>query len=267
MPEGSRFRQWGKVEYNPARILEPDGWGLCSLGEALLTVGPALTAARQLVSPVWDDPELYSVKRVDVAKDFESVDDPSMLIRSLGSLPRRWSRLNMTHADPKRNGSQTLFVGSGAGGVRLYNKHDETSGEAPEGTVRWETEARKGWLMNYGGIRQLGELNEESVETLARDRWEWSQMGAEVASSTSRLVQLVNQSDLSASQRLLFLGWLVEQSAGIDSSSLSKNTLSKYRRLQRQLGIAAPVDFGSMIEVVRRLDWETGKELVSVRAA
>jgi len=266
MPEGARFRQWGKVEYNPARVLEPEGWGTCSVGEALLTVGPALSAAKELVSPAWDDPSLYSVKRLDVARDFEAVDEPSTLIRSLGALPRRWSRLNMTHADPQRNGAQTLFVGSGAGGVRLYNKHEETEGVAPEGTVRWETEARK-WLQNYGGIRQLGDVTKEAVDGLALNRWEWSQMGAEVASSTSRLVQLVNESDLTPGQRLTFLGWLVEQSAGVESSSLSKNSLTKYRRLQRQLGIAAPVDFGCMVEVVRRLDWDSGRELVSVRAA
>jgi len=165
----------------------------------------------------------------------------------------------------RRHGAQTLFVGSGAGGVRLYDKNAETKGEAPIGTVRWETEARA-WAKNYGGMKFFGDVNQGSVECLARDRWEWSQMGAEVAGSTARLVKLVYATEMSTSLKRGFLGFLIEQSAGMCSVT-SPTTLAKYRKLQRELGIAAPADFGTMIEVARRLDWESGREVVSVKAA
>jgi hypothetical protein len=84
----------------------------------------------------------------------------------------------------------------------------------------------------------------------------------------SRLVAVVHECDyLSGAQKRSFLGWLVEQSAGVSSTIGSGHTLAKYRRLQRELGIAAPCDFGAMLEVVRRLDWDSGREVVNVRAA
>lgn len=150
--------------------------------------------------------------------------------------------------------------------MRLYNKHDETKGDASEGTVRWETEARA-WAKNYGGIRLLSDVNADSVERLAQNRWEWSHMGAEIAGSIGRLVDVVSQSGLSQAQENSFIGWLVKQAAGVDCSDTSRATLAKYRRLQRELGIAAPADLGSMVEVVRRLDWESGREVVGVKAA
>ncbi len=261
-----RHRQWGKVEYNPSRIVDPEGWHVVGVEEALSTIGVATWAVDELMRPVDANPSGWHVKRLDVAKDFDGVEHPSELIRGLGLLPRRWCRTNATYADPKGNGAQTLHVGSGAGSVRLYNKHGETKGEAPEGTVRWETEARA-WAKNYGGIKVLDDVSTESVERLARDRWEWSHMGAEIAGSIGRLVEVVSQSGLSQAGQNSFIGWLVKQAAGVDCSDTSRATLAKYRRLQRELGIAAPADLGSMVEVVRRLDWESGREVVGVKAA
>jgi len=258
-------RQWGKVECNPSRLVDRDSWELATVQETVLCAGRMLSAVRELMEPVDPDVRTWNVKRIDVARDFHDVDEAGQMIRSLGAIHRPWSRLNQTHADPKRHGAQTLFVGSGAGGVRLYDKNAETKGDAPIGTVRWETEARA-WARNYGGIKYFGDVQEASVECLARDRWEWSQMGAEVAGSTARLVKLVEGSGMTSAHKLAFLGFLVQQSAGVCSVT-STATLAKYRRLQRELGIVAPADFGSMVEVARRLDWDSGREVVSVRAA
>ena len=59
----------------------------------------------------------------------------------------------------------------------------------------------------------------------------------------------------------------MKQAAGVDCSDTSRATLAKYRKLQRELGIAAPAYSGLMIEVVRRLDWDSGREVVGVKAA
>jgi hypothetical protein len=227
----------------------------------------ATWAVGHLMRPVEANPFGWHVKRLDVAKDFDDVEHPSELIRRLGLLPRRWCRMNATYADPKGNGAQTLYVGSGAGGVRLYNKHDETRGDAPEGTVRWETEARA-WARRYGEISFLGDVSVESVERLAQDRWEWSHIGAEIAESIGRLVKVVSQSGLSQAQENSFIGWLVKQAAGVDCSDTSRGHLGQVPQAlaKLELGIAAPADLGSMVEVVRRLDWESGREVVGIKA-
>lgn len=122
----------------------------------------------------------------------------------------------------------------------------------------------KGWASNYGGIERVQDLTTENVGRLAENRWEWSQMGAEVAGDLTRLVERVQQSEMSRAQRRGFLGWLVEQAAGMESSVESSATLAKYRRLQRELGIVAPSDLQTTMTVLRHLDWETGKELQRV---
>jgi len=267
LPPEAPYRVAGKVEWNPSKVVDPEGWELASVGEAVLSIGAAASAARQLMHPVWDDPREWSLKRIDVAKDFAEVEEAPTLIRGLGAIHRPWSRLNQTHSDPKRHGAQTLMVGSGAGVVRLYDKHAETNGEAPTGTVRWECEARA-WAKEKGHMKMLGDIDSDSVEFLGQERFGWSGMGAEVAGSLSRLVAVVSECEyLSSAEKRSFLGYLVEQSAGLGVASVSKNTLTKYRRLQREVGIAAPCDFGSMLEVVRRLDWDSGREVVNVRAA
>ena len=261
--DGAMIRRTGKFECNPSRVLDPDGYSLASLSEASECFSDVLGAVEQLVVPSCDVSE-FRVTRLDVARDFVGVDHPSVLIRSLGSLHRPWSRRNLTHADPSRNGAQTLMVGSGAGVVRLYDKAEETRGKAPPGTVRWEAECRKAWAENYGGVKHLGDLSDDSVDALASDRWEWSQMGAEVAGDLSRLVERVSVSDLSAAQKRGFLGFLVQQAAGLDCSDISQTTLAKYRRLQRELGIVAPAQLSATVRLLRRLDWDSGVEVQRV---
>ena len=263
LPPEAPYGAMGKVEWNPSRIVDPEGWGVVPPGEALLTVGAAKAAAETRVRPVWET-EDWKVKRLDVTRDFEASDEPSSLIRALSTVHRKFARLNLLHADAKRNGAQTLMVGTRKQGLtRLYDKHAETNGAAPEGTVRWELEARSGWCQRYGDIQRLGDVNGESVEALGVERFEWSGMGSEVSSSVSRLVQLVTDCDeLSDHDQTMFLGYLLQQASGFEPS-LNRKTLGKYRRVQRALGIVA-CDLTSTVEVVRRLDWDSGREVLRV---
>jgi hypothetical protein len=90
-------------------------------------------------------------------------------------------------------------------------------------------------------------------------------MGVEVASSVGRLVRVVQSSeDLSERETAFFLGWLMCEAAGQPMRTLSPATVAKYRRMQRSLGIAAPSDFEGQVEVVTRLDWESGREVLRV---
>ena len=264
--EGVLRQTTGKLEYNPSRVVDPAGCGLASVGDAMGTFPVVVGATGRWVDPAVPSCD-FRLTRIDPARDFEGIEQPTVLIRALGSLHRPYSRKNLVHADVKRNGAQTLVVGGKASDVRLYDKYQERKGrevEAARGTVRWEAQSRKEWNENYGGIKWLGDIDDESVGQLARDRWEWSQMGAEVAGDLSRLVERVHAADLSRAQRRAFLGWLVEQAAGMEAEVESSATLAKYRRLQRELGIAAPVELLATVKVLRRLDWETGRELQRV---
>lgn len=264
VPESEESRWWGKVECNPSRVVDPDGVGLASVGDIEVALMTCEIAARTCMDPagVVDD---WRVKRVDVARDFEGVEDPGRLIRGLVAVHRPHSRQNMVYADPKANRAETLMVGNASGRTRLYDKHVESEGLAAEGTVRWETEARRDWLHRLADIRRVRDLTEEKLELLARDRWEWSAMGVEVASSVGRLVRVVQSSEeLSEREALFFLGWLMAEAAGQPARSLGAATVAKYRRMQRSLGIAAPSDFEGLVEVLSRLDWESGTEVLRV---
>jgi len=264
--EGVMQARTGKVEYNPSRIVDPEGCSLASLDEASETFPAVMAAAASLVQAEAEVGD-YRVTRLDLARDFCGVDEPSTLIRGLASLHRPYARKNLIHADPKRNGAQTVVVGGKQSSVRLYDKHEETKGRdrpALPGTVRWEAECRKGWAENYGDVVRVRDLSVESVGRLAVNRWEWSQMGAEVAGDLARLVERVHSADLTSAQRRGFLGWLVEQAAGLEGVDLSQTTLAKYRRLQRELGIVAPAQMLATVSVLRRLDWDSGREVQRV---
>jgi hypothetical protein len=245
----------GKVEANPARVLDPDGWeGLdpSRLFEAVEKMG---RTAGELVRPAGPIVEAR-VKRLDVCRDFET-DDPASIVRGLGPVHRPWSRRNLVHFDPARGGAQTLMVGSGSGVVRLYDKHAETKGKAPKGTLRWEVEARQDWCRNYGGIAQLGDIKEETVTGLAANRWDWSAMDRQV-SGTDELIEQVMRLDVSTTVKERLIGHLVMQQKGC-AYPMAKATSAKYRRLARDLGVVHDperVGKGSTW-----LDWDTAEQM------
>ena len=251
-----------RVDFNPSRLLDPDGVSLCPVEEVASLVVRAIFDARAVVDgPA--DVDSVRVSRLDVARDFRT-SDAAAVIRALGPVPRRWARRNLVHADASRGGAQTLMVGSGAGVVRLYDKAVESEGRAPQGTVRWEVEARR-WLARFGALTHLENLTSGSVSALAADRWEWSAMGVEVACGLSEVVRRVESSGLSPALCRSFLGFLVEQAAGGVAVPAPSATAAKYRALQRSLSIViSPELFESGSSVTRRLDWDSGEEVLRV---
>jgi hypothetical protein len=248
--------QWfGKVEGNPARVGDPDGVGLCpaeQLGERL---APVLELVRRHYLEPLPAAEDYRVKRLDVARDFDGVGDVPALLLGLAGVHRPWSRKNNLYNDATRQGAQTLLVGSKAGSVRLYDKHSETCGRAPEGRLRWEAEARGAWCARYGSVERLGDVNRTRVEQLARDRWRWSGMGVEVMTREAG-VDRVLRSDLSPATQRSFLGWLLLSSCGVEPTR-NKHTAAKYRKLARDLGVSLEPEEVRLRRACR-LDWEEG---------
>lgn len=255
-----------RIDCNPSRLARPDSWELAAarFGRVAVAKTVDLVADSLVAYPACGLDDLR-VTRVDAARDFSGVERPGELIRGLGPLPRPWSRLNLVHADASRFGAQTLMVGSGAGVARLYDKHQETEGKAPGGTLRFEAEARKDWSKKYGGIKVLSDVTDENVSELARNRWDWAQMGAEVLCTGAALCdRLQGIPGLSAAKRRGFLGWLVEQSAGF-GSDIGFETAAQYRALQREYGIVVGDLFSpNGLQVLARLDFDEGREVLRV---
>lgn len=262
-PQGQKIV--GKVEMNPSRLADPGSWELHGAEAVPAAVDFAHERALSLVQPEAEQDE-WKVSRVDVARDFRGVSDPSRLLRALAPIHRPYAKRNLVHADPSKFGAQTLMVGSGAGVVRCYDKHAETKGKAPEGTLRYETEARSGWASQYGGIAKLSDLTAGSALALAWDRWNWSSLGAEVGGVAAIVQKVGTLTELSARQRAMFIGWALMEASGQGWGS--KQTLANMRRLQRRLGLAiAPdADLHDSDGVVVHLDFATGREVVRVAA-
>jgi hypothetical protein len=201
-----------------------------------------------------------NVKRVDGARDFGGITRPASLLASLATVHRPWSRKNNLFNDGSRNGAQTLSVGGRSSGVNLYDKFSETKGAVPEGTLRWEARARSGWLESIADIKQLSDINTQSINHLASNRWEWSAMGTEVT-ATDEVVERVLRSGLSPTVQQGVLGWMLMTAKG-HHTVMGKQKAAKYRRIARDLGVALSADlFDDGNAFVARLDWESGTEV------
>jgi hypothetical protein len=272
----------GKVEFNPARIHDPEGHGLADSEQVISASEAVCKAASELLAPAIPLDE-WRVKRLDVARDFE-VENAGFYVQGLAPIKRPYARRNGVWNSPEKGNAQTLMVGSGAGMCRLYDKLAEiasrSAGRTSEcrtappaagssvasaaengGLLRWEVEARSRWLERISGVKRLNHLNDRSVEVLANERWEWSRMGVEV-SAKERVVEKVLRSDMTPAEMTGFIGFLTLLSCGVSVPRDAK-TLRKYNRLMKEMNVVIqPDSFGDAF--VGRLDFESGREVLRV---
>lgn len=259
-------RQWAKVEVNPSRVLDPDGWSATAGAADTLAVVEA--AISQAIAEGWFEPAIGCVeearlRRLDVARDFEDVSQPAHLIGGLIGVHRNHARQARVFYDPERSGAQTLTVGGKRDQVRLYDKATETGGQAA-GVVRWEALARDGWLKGYGDMSDAGDMTDDRIDQLGRDRFEWSGMGMRVVSSAQLVTEKVSALGLSPTKRRHVLGYLMEQAYGVPSG-MSRTTAAEYRRIVREAGVVMALDGLDQAEgFTVHLDLEEGREVLSV---
>lgn len=275
----------GKVEFNPARIHDPEGHELADIDQVTSASEAVCKAASELLAPAIPLDE-WRIKRLDVARDFE-VENAGFYVQGLAPIKRPYARRNGLWNSPEKGNAQTLMVGSGAGMVRLYDKRAEiasrsagrpsgaasaagaagpgarhaASADELDGLLRWEVEARSKWLERISGVKRLHELDDGSVRVLANERWEWSRMGVEV-SAKERVVEKVLRSDMTPSEMTGFIGFLTLLSCGVSVPRDAK-TLRKYNRLMKEMNVVIqPDSFGDSF--VGRLDFESGREVLRV---
>ena len=246
----SRPSPVAKVEFNPSRLVDPSGWGLATLDQALEVAREAVEAAHELVRPEVGIDE-FKVTRLDVARDFDYGKKPEAFLHALAGIDRTYATRNAVYYDGAREGAQTFIAGNKSGSVRVYDKHAEKA-QAPAGTLRAEFELRKAWLRRYANVLCFSDLSADSIYGVSSNRWEWSKCGLRVVGRHGA-VEVVEQSSLSSREKGTFLAWLLY------GFRVSKNVETKYRRIQRELGIAYSEYVEPDSSVVEWLDWETGE--------
>ncbi len=266
---------FGKIELNPSRVIDEGGIGLASVEDLASVVEGVWEASSEWLEPGCDVGSAR-VKRVDVACDFEAVESPAFFVRGLLPLRRKWAREQFVYHNPALNKAETLWVGSGAGGVRLYDKAEcvRNGGGAgdelayrrrckeAEGVLRWEVEARGDWLAKMADIRRVGDVSDDRLRGLTHNRWEWSSMGTEVT-GTDAVVERVMAAGLTPTVEAGLLGWIVLTAKGVHRPR-NKRTSSRYLQLCHELGIMLTPDvFQDDKAPGRSLDFETGRERVA----
>lgn len=186
-----------RIDFNPARVVEPCGWRACSPTQAR-AAAQHVRERLGLMTPLLGDTLEATVPRIDVAKDLSTV-SPEFYIKGLFSIRRPYDKIGELFRDPRRSGALTVTAGSKRGGiVKLYDKGAEQVG-APAGTLRFEASCRRSWATRFGGITRLRDVTDESVSQLGMNRWDWSRFGREVASSQPVI------------ERALRMGWTKAQ--------------------------------------------------------
>lgn len=254
MPSGEHV---GKVEWNPSRLVDPDGCSLATPDQARLSMHQAEAWVRERGVVPRHELARWRVKRLDVARDFAGVVSPSYFVRGLAQLKRAHARRSFVYNDPRSGNAETLFAGSGAGGVRLYDQHEAYADRgAAEGSMRWECEARAGWLSRVG-ITKVNTVTDERLSELLRERWEWSRMGVVVESAVgvvdaveamvcrhergARGKRSCGCDGLSRPQADRMLGMLVREAYGLHRK-MNDHTAADYNAFKRRLGLVMSPD-------------------------
>jgi hypothetical protein len=216
--------------------------------------------------------EFSKVVRLDLVRDFDGVQSPGFILDGLAQVPVTGRSKRRRFADGERNRAQTLTVGPmKAWAATLYDKHEETLGKAhvaPEGRVRFETRMRSDvltsvWAKQHGGhVRQVMDLEEVKLERLRRGMFERVGFDREVQ-AMGRLVEMVNDADLTARQRRELWAYLTGGPFGLDLG-FARDAERRYRRLAADLGVVMvdPLTEGPNVTV--QLDYDQGREVTRV---
>lgn len=261
-------RQFAKVECNPSRLIDPDGW-TASAGTSATrdAVARAIVQAHRegFFTPMVDHAGAVKLKRLDLARDFGGVTSPTQILGGLIGVHRNHSRQARVFYDPDKNGAQTLTVGGKRNQARAYDKEQESGPEAA-GFLRAEFLCRD-WLTRYSDMAHLDDMTDDKLDELGRDRFDWSGMGTTVASSVQGVIDAVARLDLSPTKERHLLGYLLQSGYGLPTQ-MSRTTAAEYRRLAKQAGVAMALDGLGQDEAeigfTARLDLESGTEVLSV---
>jgi len=253
------------VEFNPSRIVDPDGVGIASVQEMLQVANAVWSVVAEHAAPL-ESLASASVTRLDVARDFSGSTEPSRFILGMARLQRAYGGDPTIYYDRTTGEAKSLSVGSRDQRMRLYRKDLESPRLAPFGFLRWEHQLRSKPLRRFG-ISVFDDLTPWAVRRVVEDRWRWGKMTTCVSGKRDvlRVIEALDESrsikarlyyDL---QRLATYGvWPTEYRSRKELSDLIT-----------RIGIVVDVgntDAPEEPTMSERLDWLTGTVITTMEA-
>ncbi len=262
-----------RVEFNPARLVDPEGAGLCSAMLLQPVVGRVLSSdALRPLAPHKDLltrdgevlPELSDevvaglpLKRLDVSLDLV-VEDTGVWMHRLLTVPAKHMKSSRKPAGSVGN-QGTVYVGNQREFFRIYDKNRESKGVAPAGTLRVELQMRREWLKAHD-LLTLGQATPERLAGAFVSKWGRANFDTPLnLGSTSDTI-------FSACPPLLaqrLLGVVVRAAEGKDPR-LTDSQRKTYQKDLDRLGIVLGEPLKATGAAVKWLDVSTGHERRSV---
>lgn len=217
--------------------------------------------------------EELTVSRIDIARDFEGVDDGLLLIQELARTPARRMGTTTHHAR-KGGGVETLVREVRRCSAKLYLREakysspgrfrDGALAAAEAGVVRYELTLRAK-AADKAGLGHVGDLRMAALVNVAREYFDRRcRFGDVVAGPAWKVRSAVDQ--LAATKQsavMTSLGQLVADAYGVQSHRHEKS-VAGYRRDYARVGLT-PADLLRPDRPPVRLDFDTGR-LVDVAA-
>lgn len=227
--------------------------------------------------------------RVDLVRDFSDVEDLPLLLDGLGRVEQPGRSKVRRFADPARGQAESLRVGPRAWACSLYDKHAETGGKAPAGSLRFEARLHgdqlssrfardNGGLFSVvgdlaGGVRVDGAHLVPNDRSAALDRAQraWFERAGFDRRVTPRdeIGQLVRRCGLKPAKQGTLWAYLTLPGFAAD---LHRNTRRVYRNLAVDLGVCPasnftaddlPVEMTMPAPQSRWLDYNAGTSLAA----
>jgi len=245
------------LHFNPSRIVEPVGIGLCRLHDLHNVIEEVMGVVSQHVRP-YGPSDYFSVRRIDIARNLRGITRPADYLLGLRAVYRPHATLTglLGGAGPACG---TLQSGSASGGkVKLYDKHLKDPHLAPPGTMRAEVEAHSGWCKKFG-IHTVADLSPVIIGRLVKNRLDWFGLEREVMTFETACEKVIEMPGMSAPTKIGLLQYVLSVRRGVDPK-VTASTIRKYNGLLKEHQIA-PYLSGDVHRSVSRLDLRTGTEV------
>jgi hypothetical protein len=247
------------VHFNPARFIDPWGIGLCRPSDLKMVIEEVVDGLRDYITILTDFEDLQ-IRRLDVARNFYCVSNPSKILRALHCVPKRHSTFTDLHSGPD-GVCETLTSGSKSGGQgKLYDKFRESPGRCDPGTMRFEVQARQPWC-ERNGLLTLSTITPISVDKLLRDRAKWFGLESDVMTvqTAFEIILDLADSELGTRKKLGLMQFIHARARG-ELPKMSSRTAAEYRGLLREFGIAPTLEVNPDPSITR-LDLRSGTEV------
>lgn len=264
-PDGS---YWASVEFNPSRVIDPDGITICPVDRFREAVDLVLDRADELMTAL-EPRDLFNVTTLHVTRDFSGVESFAPYVPNFVLTRSRYAKASEIRLDPASGRPETVYHGTEtAGRVAIYDKTTE-SAVAPAGRVRWELQARcDGWL-DKTPMTTLAGVTLDNVAPFASYYWDWSGAGTPVVGddylirAVAQLIDDKTGKPWTRARQERLLGFLYKLSRG-EGERLPPDLACKYRKAIAVVGYPScgflggePIQPGSK----RYLDFYLGTEV------